>query len=165
MSTQQRSRGEPGRGPASEGIRHHHGTGRDDGTAPCRLDEDPDFLRVAFCAVDRLVRAAHRLYGPLPVVGSPEWRAATWITQAATMAVLGEGYVLRDPDRIAADQLKAASVAIATGADWAAASRRPTLAALDDRRAVPGPVAGSFDAAAAARWVATGSSAEGEGAA
>jgi len=29
----QRSRGEPGRGPASEGIGHHHGTGRDDGNA------------------------------------------------------------------------------------------------------------------------------------
>jgi len=94
-------------------------------------------------------------------VGSPEWFAATWITQAATMAVLGEGYILRDPDRIAADQLKAASVAIATGADWTAASRRPTLATLGDRRAVPGPVAGSFDADAAARWAETGDSREG----
>jgi len=143
---------------APPGTSRCQATDRDESTAPGRLDEDPDFLRVAFRAVDRLVRAAHRLHGPLPVVGSPEWFAAPWITQAATMAVLGEGYILRDPDRIAADQLKAASVAIAMGADWTAASRRPILATLDDRRAVPGPGVQSFDAAAAARWVATGSS-------
>ena len=153
----------PGEGCRGAGA--DRGRSSTDDTAPGRLDEDPDFLRAAYRAVDRLVRAAHRLYGPLPVVGSAEWFAAPWITQVATMAVLGEGYILRDPDRIAADQLKAASVAIATGADWTAASRRPTLATLDDRRAMPGPVAVSFDAVAAARWVATGSSAEGEGAA
>ena len=118
---------------------------------------------MAYRAVDRLVRAAHSLHGPLPVVGSQEWFAATWITQVATMAVLGEGYVLRDPDRIAADQLKAASVAIATGADWAAASRRPSHTSLAAIRAEPGPMARRVDPAAAARWATTGDSRDGAG--
>ena len=133
----------------------HQAAEHPDDTAPCRLDEDPDVLRVASDAVHRLARVARRLHGgPLPVVGGREWFAATWIIQSAT--ILAEAF-LRDPDQIAADH-KAAAVAISLAADWAAASRRPSHAALAARRAQPGPLARTVDPAAAARWAATGSS-------
>jgi len=143
----------------NQGGDEDRGRSVSDDTGPGRLDDDPAFLRVAFRAVDRLVRAAHRLHGPLPAVGTPEWFAAPWITQVATVAVLGEGYILRDPDRIAADQLKAAAVAIseATQGSW----RRPSRSELIARRGEIGPLARPFDPVAARRWVETGSSREG----
>ena len=122
-------------------------------TAHGDLGDDPDVLRVAFCAVDRVVRAAHRLYGgPLPVVGSPAWRAAPWIAQVATLCVLGEHWLLRDPDRIAADRIKAMAIDLSAGHDWTAASQRPSHGLLTARRAEPGPMS---------RWASTGTSREG----
>ncbi|MDQ3988016.1 MAG: hypothetical protein M3291_02220 [Actinomycetota bacterium] len=119
--------------------------------------DDPDVLAAAHDAANRLVRVARRLYGDLPAVSSADWPAAPWIVRAAGLVILGEAWLLRTPEEIAADQLKAAAVAISKGHDWAAAAERPSHVQLVARRAEPGPIE-SFDAAAAARWVATGSS-------
>jgi len=131
----------------------------DDTGGPGRLD-DPDFLRVASDAVDRLARVARRLHGgPLPVVGDREWFTATWIVQSAT--ILAEAF-LRDPDQHAAAE-KAGAVAISAAADWTAASRRPSHAELARRRAEVGPLARTIDPEGAARWAASGGSRDGAG--
>jgi len=129
---------------------------------PTVLDpaDDPELLAAVHACAHRMVRAAHRVHGRIPTLG-PEFVAAPWLAQVAALAVLGEHWVLRSPDEIAADQLKDAAIAISTGADWAAASRRPSHAELVARRAEVGPMARPFDPVAARRWVKAGDSREG----
>ena len=85
---------------------------------------------------------------------------AEWVAQAATLGTCGLAWLIRedDLDRAVAERLKAASVAISEGGRWT--SYGPTHADLERRRAEPGPLARPFDAVAARRWAATGSSRE-----
>jgi len=138
------------------GISCHETTERTDDTALDRLEDSPDFLRVADAAVARLVRAAESLYGPLPLLGSEAWFSGEWTTQAAAVAVA----ILGDPAERTAAAEKQAATAISAALDWSEASRNPSYATLCARRAVPGPVAPPFDPVRAARWARTGSSAE-----
>jgi hypothetical protein len=64
-----------------------------------------------------------------------------------------------DLDRAVAERMKAASVAVTEGGRWV--GHGPSHAALERRRAELGPMAHTVDPVAAARWAATGSSAEG----
>jgi len=92
----------------------------------------------------------------LPVVGSLEWWEAPERIRIAALLTLAKAYLLADPERMVAERLKAASVAIsdATKGSW----RRPSHSTLAARRAKPGPLARPFDPQTAARWVETGSS-------
>jgi hypothetical protein len=120
-----------------------------------RLD-DPDFLRVAFGAVARLVRAAESLNGgSLPALGTSAWFDAPWTAQAASVAAV----FLGDPAEQVAAAEKAAAIAISAAVDWTEASGRPSYATLLARRAQIGAMARTVDAAAAARW-ASGDSRE-----
>ena len=143
----------PGSGLA---ISRHEATEPADDTATDRLEDSPDFLRVAHAAVARLVRAAESLYGPLPPLGSEAWFSGEWTTQAASVAVA----ILGDPAEQTAAAGKQAATAISAALDWSEASRNPSYATLCARRAVPGPMARTVDSAAAARWARTGSAAE-----
>lgn len=113
-----------------------------------------------------LLAEAHRLVGKaaelaggfVPGVGTAAWWDAGPLPRLAGLLVLAERALLVDPDRLAAEQLKAAAVAISTGRDWAAAA--VPHSALVARRAEPGPMARTVDRKAAARWAATGTSTE-----
>jgi len=122
--------------------------------------DDPAVPHAAYCAVDRLVRAARRIHGgQLPVIGTPAWMTASWVGQAATVAILGEGWILRDPDQLAAEQLKTAATALASGLDWSTAAHSIVYCphgVLAARRAEIGPLAREVDRAAAAEWARTG---------
>ena len=144
-------------GGGHQGAAGDRGRPSSEGTAAVRLD-DPDVLRVAHQAVSRFLRVAHRLHGPLPALGTPAWMTAEWVTVAGTLAVLGEAWLRRedDLDRAVTERLKAASVAISEGGRWV--GHGPSHADLERRRAELGPLARTVDAAAAARWAATGSS-------
>lgn len=112
-------------------------------------------------AVHQIVTRTVDLAGEVPPVGSQAWWDAPPLARLAGLLVLAEHWLLRSPDELAADQLKAASAAVSTGRDWTAAARAyQPHAELVARRAEPGPLARPFDAEAAARWVATGSSSE-----
>jgi len=106
--------------------------------------------------VRRLIARATCVSGILRV-GSDEWFDAPATAQLASVAYLG---LQNLPE--ATPPLKQASAAISGAIDWRAESSVPSLAELQRRRAKPGPLAVLvFDAAAAHRWVDTGSSAEG----
>lgn len=119
--------------------------------------EDVEFL----LDVRRLVGNAVALAGSVPAAGSPAWMTATPATQVAGLLVLAEAYLINDPHTIAAQMVKDASVAVSSSGRWSTAAALPSHHELRQRRAEPGPLAGMvFDPVAAARWVATGSSAE-----
>lgn len=84
--------------------------------------------------VDQFIGAAEDVHGHIPGVGTPAWWIAPTSARLAGLLVLAEAYVLRSPDQIASDILKAASVAISTGCDWSAAARRPSYVELQRRR-------------------------------
>jgi len=127
--------------------------------------DDVELHAEVYRLVDMVVTAVRADHRTVPGVDTSAWWNAPAVAKIAGVLVLGEAWCLHDPERAVRQRLQEMSYDLSAGHDWAAASRRPTLATLDDRRAVPGPGVRSFDAAAAARWVATGSSAEGEGAA
>lgn len=114
--------------------------------------------------VHRMVGKARELAGSAPAVGSPQWWDAEPMARIAGLLVLAEHQLVHDPDRIAAEQLKAVSVAISTGMDWSAAAHGLVFdshAKVVQRRRELGPLAAlRFDPVAAARWVETGSSQE-----
>lgn len=150
-----RSGGPPQHGhPAPERSSRHHSAEDDyDGSASLEV------LVAAHTAADRLVRAAHVLHrGPFPAVQSPEWLDACWVVQAATLCVLGEAWLCSNPERALAERFREMSHDLSGALDWTAVSRRPSFAELRRRRAEPGRLWRPFDAAAAARWVQTGSS-------
>lgn len=100
--------------------------------------------------------------GSAPAAGSPQWWSAEPQARLAGLLVLAERYLLEDPHRLAAEQLKAVSLAISGALDWSAFANRPSFgshAEIVARRAELGPLAGLvFDPVREARWVATGSS-------
>ncbi len=118
-----------------------------------------------FAEVHRLVgRAVELAGGSVPAVGSPQWWSAEPVARLAGLLVLAEHHLLADPERIAAEQLRAVSVAISGGMDWSGAAHRlvfDSYAKVAARRLEPGPLSALvFDPVAARRWVETGSSAE-----
>ncbi len=56
--------------------------------------------------------------GSVPPVGSPQWWSAEPITRIAGLLVLAEARLIDDPHQLAAEQIKAVSVAISGGMDW-----------------------------------------------
>lgn len=118
-----------------------------------------------FAEVHRLIAKAVELAGgSVPQVGSPRWWDAAPLVKLAALLVLVEHHLLVDPERIAAEQLRAVSVAISGGMDWSGTAHRlifDSHAKVAARRREPGPLAGLvFDPVAARRWVETGSSEE-----
>ncbi|MGH4001737.1 MAG: hypothetical protein ACRDTJ_30235, partial [Pseudonocardiaceae bacterium] len=133
-----------------------------DGSSGLSIDYDELALLVE---VHRLVDKAVALAGEsVPPVGSSQWWDAEPMVRLAALLLLAEHHLLADPERIAAEQLKAVSVAISGAKDWSAAAHRLVFdshAKVAERRREPGPLAGlTFDPVAAARWVETGSSEE-----
>lgn len=117
-----------------------------------------------YAEVHRIVGQAVALAGTVPAVGSPAWWGAPPMARLAALLVVAEHHLMADPERIAAEQLKAVSVAISTGMDWAGNAHRlifDSRATIVARRREPGPLAGmTLDPQAAARWVETGVSEE-----
>lgn len=115
--------------------------------------------------VDEVVRVARtehgQALGPLPGVRAPEWWTAPTSVRLAAILILGEAYLVADPDRAAVQMLREMAYDLSAAHDWSAASRRPSHTDLARRRAEPGPLAGLvFDTGAAQRWVETGDSRE-----
>jgi hypothetical protein len=73
-----------------------------------------------------LLAEVHRLVGKVielaggsvPPVGTPAWWSAEPTSRIAGLLVLAEARLIDDPQRLAAEQLKAASVAISGTLDW-----------------------------------------------
>lgn len=126
----------------------------------------PDVPAVASWAAR--VQADAATVGPVPAVGTPAWcglpdhdprkvaavlapaLARLWENTPAAVA-LRMGRELRDLDRAAMAQVRAASHAVAGAHDWHAASYRPRWATLDRRRwAHPCP-----DCRVSLPWLAT----------
>ena len=84
--------------------------------------------------------------GPLPELGSPQWSAASdTVRLASAFAALGAYLdaatfttlvLARDRREAPGNALRQASHAISAAVDWTAASRRPSYAELERRRAV-----------------------------
>lgn len=126
--------------------------------------DDADLRAEAYRLVQPVLTSVRARHGHVPGAGSTAWWAAPDDAKLAGLLILAEAYLVLDDalERTVAERLKAATADIAAAHDWTAASRRPSHAELVRRRTQPGPGArpvDSFDAAAAARWVATGSSA------
>ena len=139
----------------------HPGTDHGELTAPGRLDA-PDLLAEVGRLVASAIAAGRRAHGGRLVgVGEPAWWDAADEVKLAGVLVLAEAWVIHDPEQAVRRRLREMSYDLSAATDWTAASRRPSHASLETIRAEPGPVAGSFDAAAAARWVATGDSQDG----
>lgn len=135
---------------------------------PIPIDTTPDEseLRAAVAElVEAAVQCARSSHGAVPAIGAADWWAAPDDVRAATVLVAGEAWLLhRTPAQLAADDHKAAAVALSTGLDWSAAGRAAVFhnaTVLARRRAEPGPLARAVDHDSAARWAATGSSEEG----
>lgn len=129
------------------------------------LPDDAELRAAVHQLVEAAVQRARSSHGAVPAIGSAAWWAAPGDVRAAAVLVCGEAWLLyRTPEQLAADQLKAAAVALSTGLDWSAAGHAAMFhnaTVLARRRAEPGPMAGRTpDPAATARWVATGSSEE-----
>lgn len=125
--------------------------------------DDAELRAAVHQLVDQAVQRARRRHGAVPAVQTEAWWDAPPDVQRAALLVLAEDWMLRSPDELAADQLKAAAVALSTGLDWAAAGHRAmfhSATVLARRRAEVGPLARAIDPAAVRRWVSTGSSAE-----
>lgn len=109
-----------------------------------------------------IARAEHgQALGPLPGVRHPDWWTAPTSVRLAAILVLGEAYLIADPERVAVQILRDMAYDLSAAYDWATASRRPSRTALAARRAEPGPLAQKFDPELAARWVATGGTDDG----
>jgi len=87
-----------------------------------------------------------RAAGPLPELGGPEWMGAPETVRVATCfaallahmdaATFTSLVLARDRRDAPGDALGQASHAISAAVDWTAASRRPSYAELERRRAV-----------------------------
>ena len=106
--------------------------------------------------VGPLLAEARREFGFIVGVESEEWWRASDATKIGGILVLALGWVINDPHRRGAEQLKQDAVDISRAVDWGAASRWPSPDTLSARRAQLGPMARAVDPAAAARWAATG---------
>lgn len=91
-------------------------------------------------AVHELTSKVIALAGSIPAVGSPDWWAADPTSRIAGLLVLAEARLIDDPHRLAAEQIKAVSVAI-SGLDWRDfANRHVPHSELERRRATLGPL-------------------------
>lgn len=121
--------------------------------------DDPETRHEVWRLLEPLLDAAARKNaGHVPGVATPEWWQADDRTKLAGVLILGLAWLVHDPDRAVRQRLREMSWDLSAAHDWSAASRRPSHAHLVSRRAELGPMARSFDAAAARRWVATGGS-------
>ena len=112
--------------------------------------------------VEEVVQLARAECGPIPGVRSPAWWTAPLAARIAAILILGEAYLVFDPERAVEDRLKAMSVDLSQAHDWTAAAWRPSHSGLSRRREEPGPLTGYLlDPVGAAQWVATGNDREG----
>lgn len=134
-------------GGGHQGAVGDRGRSDSDGTAhDCQ--DDAELLFEVHRLVHPQVRAARAVAGgTVPGVGSPAWWAAPDGVRRAALLILGEAWLIHDPDRAVRRRLRELSWDLAAGHDWAAASRRPSHRALGARRAEP---------AGASRWVEGG---------
>ena len=148
-------------GARHQGCEADRGRSAADDTGPGRLD-DPDLLAEVFRLVNPVVEAVRTARGGrLAGVGTRQWWDASDDVKIAGLLVLSEAWCVYDPERVVRQRLRAMSGDLSGGLDWAAASRRPTLATLTARRAEPGPMARQVDREAAQRWARTGRSEDG----
>ena len=101
------------------------------------IDPTPDDeeLRAAVrTVVAPVIRRAHQLHGAIPGVKTEAWWSTPWLARLAAVLVLGEAYLIADPERAVVERLKAMAVDLSAAADWSAASRRPSYAELQRLR-------------------------------
>ena len=134
----------------------HRGSGWDRG-GPYVQDsplDDPDVRAEVWRVLAPIFAAARRGGNCILGVGTVAWWDGTDVEKLGGVANLALAYLIQDPLRAEAQALKQVSVAISQGdlGGW----RRPSRSELAARRAQPGPMARTVDAAAARRWAATG---------
>jgi hypothetical protein len=103
------------------------------------LDNSPtraELLGEAHRLVHPVVQAVRSQRGSLPGVGTSAWWSAPPDARLAAILVLGEAYLIADPERMARERLKAMSVDLAGARSWTAAARLPSHKELLRRRAV-----------------------------
>ena len=121
------------------------------------MTDDAELLAEVHRLVDIVVTAVIHQHRGIPGVGSPAWWAAPDGVRRAALLILGEAWLLHDPERAVRQRIREMSWDLAASADWAAVARRHVSHGdLERRRARPGPMARPVDFEAAARWAATG---------
>ncbi|HET9256859.1 MAG TPA: DUF3631 domain-containing protein [Pseudonocardiaceae bacterium] len=100
--------------------------------------DDVELLAEVHRITDRMIDLAG---GSIPRLGSAAWWSAPPLARLAGLLALAEARMVEDPAVFAADQVKAVSVAISSGADWSAiACRHVPHTELARRRAELGPL-------------------------
>jgi hypothetical protein len=98
--------------------------------------------------VDPVVQAAQATYGPIPGVGAAAWWTAPVEVKIAAICILGEAYLITDPERMAVQMLKDAAIDLSQARSWTDATRLPSHSELLRRRY---PAGGDVE-----RWVREG---------
>lgn len=122
-----------------------------------RADPEFELLFEVFRLTYPILHSTREKCGHVPVPGSPAWWRSADDVKVAGLLTLSGDHLIYDPDQLAAEKIKQMAIDLSRGHDWTAASRRPSHATLIARRAESGPMR-AFDAAAARRWVDTGTS-------
>jgi hypothetical protein len=101
--------------------------------------EDVELLAEVHRLVGEVIKLAG---GSVPAVGSPAWWSAGPMVRIASLLLLAESRLLDDdPHALAADQLKAVSLAISGALDWREfANRHVPRTELQRRRGELGPL-------------------------
>jgi len=102
--------------------------------------DDPDVRAEVWRVLAPIFAAARRGGNGILGVGTIAWWDGTDVEKLGGVANLALAYLIQDPLRAEAQALKAAAIAISTGANWRAAGRRPSHATLTARRAEPRPM-------------------------
>jgi len=82
-----------------------------------------------------ILRAARREHGRIVGVAEPEWWHASDTVKRGGVVTLALAWLLHDPERMVREQIKAMAADVSAAHGWAAASRRPSHAELQRRRA------------------------------
>lgn len=97
------------------------------------LPSELDTLAAVHTVINPIVRAAHTI-GPLPRVGSVDFIEADYARQLAAVVVLGEAYVIADPEARVAAAMADASSAVCAAMTEHGITVGPSHAELTRRR-------------------------------
>jgi hypothetical protein len=105
-------------------------------TAPM-VDASPtriELLAEVHRLVHPVVRAVRAERGGVAGVGTTAWWSSSPEARIAAILVLGEAWLITDPDRIARERLKAMSADLSAARSWRDAARLPSYSELQQRR-------------------------------
>ena len=101
------------------------------------MTDDVELLAEVHRLVDLVVSAVRRRHRRIPALGSSKWWKASDEAKVAALLVRAEADVLRSPEQIADDRLKALACDLSEAADWSELAGHPSHAELQRLRYPP----------------------------